>query len=250
MPKALITFLLDRSGSMASIKDDTIGGFNAYVDTLKAAGAGDIDFTFLQFDSNSIDKICVAVPVSQAPRLDERNYVPGASTPLIDAAYRTIKAVEKSLDGRPADTKIIVCIQTDGQENCSTEHTWFDLNLLIKKKTAAGWQFNFMGTGIDAYAQGEQMGIDAMNTLSTGRDSRSVRASFAANAANAADYARGARADMSYTRAQRAESGDTYADKVKGLNQSPANSPPPPTPPKASTRKATGKRSVVDDFKL
>jgi hypothetical protein len=81
MPKTLVTLLLDRSGSMAMIKDDTIGGFNAYVDTLKAAGAN-IDFTFLQFDSTSIDKICVAVPVSQAPRLDKSNYVLGASTPL------------------------------------------------------------------------------------------------------------------------------------------------------------------------
>jgi hypothetical protein len=246
MPKTLITLLLDRSGSMASIKDDTIGGFNAYVDTLKAANAGDIDFTFLQFDSNSIDKICVAVPVSHAPRLDERNYVPGASTPLIDAAYKTIKAVEKSLDGRPADSKIIVCIQTDGQENCSTEHTWHDLNLLIKEKTAAGWQFNFMGTGIDAYAQGAQMGISADNTISTGRDSRSVRASFAANATNAAEYARGTRADMSYTRAQRSESGDAYADKVKGLNQDPAK----PATPTAPNLKATARRSVVDDFTL
>ncbi len=246
MPKTLITLLLDRSGSMASIKDDTIGGFNAYVDTLKAADAGDIDFTFLQFDSNSIDKICIAVPLSHAPRLDERNYVPGASTPLIDAAYKTIKAVEKALDGRPADSKIIVCIQTDGQENCSTEHTWHDLNLLIKEKTAAGWQFNFMGTGIDAYAQGAQMGIAADNTISTGRDSQSVRASFAANAKNAAEYARGARADMSYTRAQRSQSGDAYADKVKGLNQDPAK----PAAPTAPNLKATERRSVVDDFTL
>jgi hypothetical protein len=251
MPKTLITLLLDRSGSMASIKDDTIGGFNAYVDTLKAADAGDIDFTFLQFDSNSIDKICVAVPVAQVPQLDASNYVPGASTPLIDAAYKTIKAVEKSLDGHPADAKIIVCIQTDGQENCSTDHTWHDLTLLIKEKTAAGWQFNFMGTGIDAYAQGAQMGIAASNTVSTGRDARSVRASFAASADNAAAYARGKRADMSYTSAQRAASGDAYADKIKGLNQDPAK---PATPAKpaapAPTPKAVDKRSVVDDFTL
>jgi len=243
MPKTLITLLLDRSGSMASIKDDTIGGFNAYVDTLKAAG-GDIDFTFLQFDSNSIDKICVAVPVSQAPRLDASNYVPGASTPLIDAAYKTVKAVEESLDVHPTDTKIIVCIQTDGQENCSTEHSWHDLNLLIKEKTAAGWQFNFMGTGIDAYAQGARMGIAAANTISTGRDRRSVRASFIANAANAVAYARDMRVDMSYTAAQRAESGDAHADKVEGLNQAPAT----PAAPMAPRRKAA--RPIVDDFTL
>ena len=220
MPKTLITLLLDRSGSMASIKDDTIGGFNAYVDTLKAADANDIDFTFLQFDSNSIDKICVAVPVSQAPRLDESNYVPGASTPLIDAAYKTIKAVEKSLDGRPADSKIIVCIQTDGQENCSTEHTWHDLNLLIKEKTAAGWQFNFMGAGIDAYQAASAMGIGAAATMSYDKgDIVASRAAFAASAQNMRAWVRGDAVKMEFTDEQKSQAGDAFHKPVESAQQ-------------------------------
>ncbi len=59
----LVTFLLDRTGSMESIKDDTIGGFNAYLSALKADGAG-IEFSLLQFDSMSIDKVCVNIPVA------------------------------------------------------------------------------------------------------------------------------------------------------------------------------------------
>ena len=58
--RTLVTFLLDRTGSMEAIRDDTIGGFNAYLDGLKGNGATDIDFTLIQFDSVSIDKICVA----------------------------------------------------------------------------------------------------------------------------------------------------------------------------------------------
>ncbi len=54
---------------------------------------------------------------------------------------------------------MVICIQTDGLENASTEHTWAELNLLIKEKAKLGWQFNFMGAGIDAYEQGRQMGI-------------------------------------------------------------------------------------------
>ena len=71
--------------------------------------------------SRRIEKVCVAVPVSQVAELTMESYQPGASTPLIDAAYKTIKAVEKSLNG--SNPKVVVCIQTDGHENASTEHT-------------------------------------------------------------------------------------------------------------------------------
>src|SRR5262245_21759182 len=124
-------------------------------------------FTLIKFDSRRIEKVCVAVPVSEVAELTMQSYQPGASTPLIDAAYKTIKAVEKSL--KASNPRVVVCIQTDGHENASTEHTWDELNALIKEKTAAGWQFNFLGTGIDAYDTGARMGVAAMSTMSSGR---------------------------------------------------------------------------------
>src|SRR5215468_82268 len=174
--RTMVTFLLDETGSMESIKDDTIGGFNSYLDSLKAEAAP-IDFTLIKFDSRRIEKVCVAVPVSQVAELTMESYQPGASTPLIDAAYKTIKAVEKSLNGR--SPKVVICIQTDGHENASTEHTWDELNALIKEKSAAGWQFNFLGTGIDAYDTGSRMGVAAMATMASGRTPQQVRASYA-----------------------------------------------------------------------
>src|SRR5262249_54598564 len=96
----------------------------------------------------------------------------------MDAADKTIKGVEKPLNG--SNPKVVVCIQTDGHENASTEHTWDELNTLIKEKTAAGWQFNFLGTGIDAYDTGARMGVAAMSTMSSGRSPQHVRASYAA----------------------------------------------------------------------
>jgi len=97
--RTLVTFLLDETGSMESIKDDTIGGFNSYLSALKGSGEL-IDFTLIKFDSRRIEKVCVAIPVSDVAELDTKSYQPGASTPLIDAAYKTIKAVEKSLNGK------------------------------------------------------------------------------------------------------------------------------------------------------
>jgi hypothetical protein len=230
-PRTLVTFLLDRTGSMEAIRDDTIGGFNAYLDGLKGEGDANIDFTLVQFDSVSIDKICVAVPVADVPKLTRETYQPRASTPLIDAAVKTINAVEASLLSQPAP-KVVICIQTDGQENSSTEHTWDELNLLVKEKSAKGWQFNFMGVGIDAYDQGARMGIAPDATMAFDhRDPAAVRAAFAGSAQSARRYATGAAPTAAYAPAEKAAAGDRFGDVLRKV-------------------KRGLKKAIVDDIKL
>jgi hypothetical protein len=244
--ETLVTFLLDRTGSMQSIKDDTIGAFNAYLEGLQKDPAG-ISFTLVQFDSMSLDKVCVGVPVRDAPPLSDGNYQRRASTPLIDAAYKTIKAVEKSAPD--AKTKIVICIQTDGQENCSTEHTWAELHALIKEKAAANWQFNFMGAGIDAYEQGQRMGISAAATMSyDSSDRRATRAAFAASASNTQSFRHGLSETTQYSAAQRSASGDRFAHRVSDLqsDQSPASV----APTGAAKKPPAAKKPLVDDFTL
>lgn len=204
----LVTFLLDRTGSMQSIKDDTIGAFNAYLETLKAGGEP-ILFSFLQFDSMSVDRIAVKQPVAEVAELTAENYIPRASTPLIDAAYETIEAVAASDES--ATSRVIICIQTDGQENASVRHTWAELNALIKEKAALGWQFNFMGAGIDAYAQGAKMGISALSTMSyKSNDRAATRAAFTASAQNTTMFASGRAASTAYSMAQRTQAKDSH----------------------------------------
>jgi hypothetical protein len=239
--RTLVTFLLDRTGSMEAIRDDTIGGFNTYLDALKGDGSANIEFTLVQFDSMSIDKICVATPIAQVAKLNRDSYQPRASTPLIDAAYKTIEAVEASLATHPAE-RIVICIQTDGHENASTEHTWNELNALVKEKATKGWQFNFMGVGIDAYDQGARMGIAAAATVAYDhRDPAATRAVFAASAENARDYAAGARPSSAYCEAQKRSAGDRFADLFKGK---PKESKP------ASPKKRELKKAIVDDITL
>ncbi len=217
--RTLVTFLLDRTGSMEAIRDDTIGGFNAYLDGLKGEGDVNIDFTLIQFDSVSIDKICVAVPVAEAAKLTRETYQPRASTPLIDAACKTINAVEASLIGAPA-AKVVVCIQTDGQENSSTEHNWDELNALVKEKSAKGWQFNFMGVGIDAYDQGARMGISADATMAyDDRDPVAVRAAFGACAESTRRYVVGAAPTTAYAPAEKAAAGDRFGNVVRKVKR-------------------------------
>ena len=239
--RTLVTFLLDETGSMESIKDDTIGGFNSYLSTLKSS-ATPIDFTLIKFDSRRIEKVCVAVPVGEVKELDATTYNPGASTPLIDAAYKTIKAVEKSLNGQTPKV-VPVCIRSRSSREPSTEHA-DDLNALIKEKTAAGWQFNFLGTGIDAYDTGARMGVAAASTMSSGRSARHVRASYAAMADSALRYASGAAPSAAFSLDERVAAGDEHYGKATGLG-----STPPSQPPQAGALPKL-RHKAVDDFSL
>jgi uncharacterized protein YegL len=212
--RTLVTLLLDRSGSMQSLKSDTIGAINAYREELRRS-AEDIRYSQVHFDTPAsgrmgLERVCVAEPIASVPDMTEADYHPRGSTPLIDAACATIRAVADSLSDpdRAARTKVVIAIQTDGMENASVENSWTDLKALIAEKEKAGWQFVFMGAGIDAYAQGERMGIARDNTLSYGTDRRATKAAFAATARNTASFAAGSRASMHYSDEQKQAAGD------------------------------------------
>lgn len=210
--KTLVTLLLDRSGSMQSVRDDTVGAINAWLGELRRTEA-EMRFSLVLFDAAEggmdLQKLHVAAPIRDVPDLQPDQFRPRGTTPLIDAACTTIRAVRESLEGRD-DVKVIFAIQTDGHENASRENRWEDLRALIRDCEGAGWQFNFMGCGIDAYGQGARMGIRAENTVSYGKDREGTRAAFLATAQNVSEYAAGTRAEMSYSPAQKLRSGDRY----------------------------------------
>jgi hypothetical protein len=256
---SIVTFLLDRSGSMDSCKPATIEAFNAYLGGLQEETEAEISFTFLQFDTQSLDKVYVAVPVADAQRLTTASYLPRGGTPLIDAAVKTIHAVDVSLVARSDKPKIVVCFQTDGHENASTEHTWEELRALVTQKTAEGWQFNFMGAGIDGYAQAAKMGVGAMNTMSYDHTNlAATNHAFAASASNARSFATGRSLNTNYSAKQRASSGDRFghAHGVGGVSASPVASqiataraqPLDLTSPVAPV--APKRRQTVPDIKL
>jgi uncharacterized protein YegL len=248
----LVTFLLDRSGSMGQIWDETIGGFNVYLEKLQQDGEA-IKFTLLQFDTGGIDKCCVAEPVANVKPLDRASYEPRGGTPLIDAAFKTIAAVEDSLSKYDTPPKEIICIQTDGEENSSREHSWEELKRLVTEKIEKGWQFNFMGIGIDAYDQGARMGIASTNTMSTGTTQAEVRASFQAAAASSMRFAKGLAAHTAYLMSERQAAGDRFSDKYDVTDGVPAEqtrSPDLSKPAVPTKRGGRTKRQVISDFSL
>lgn len=214
--KTLVTFLLDRSQSMSAIRESTIAAFNEHLKGLQEEkGDGFIcEFTFLQFDSISLDKLCVAAPVKTVSPLTWDTFVPRGSTPLIDACYKTIRAVEESLTKRDDKPKIIICFQTDGEENVSKEYTWAQLRELISEKTALGWQFNFMGAGVDAYAPAAKMGINAASAMSYDhQDVKRTKAAFSGHAQTSRLFGTGQVHNTSYSGSLRAAAGDRFATK-------------------------------------
>ncbi len=214
----LITFLLDRSSSMGACLDATIEGFNGYIEELKKATTP-ISFTFLQFDHNTgceINKVHFEKPIQDVPPIDRKTYQPRGSTPLIEAATKTIAALATAVAQKATKPKVVVCIQTDGEENMSdAEYTWQRLKDLIAEYTGKGWQFNFMGAGIDAYDQASKMGISANATMSYDHTKvGTTRAAFADTASNSVNFAAGLAASTDYTMAQRASSGDAHAHRI------------------------------------
>ena len=243
-----VSFLLDETGSMQSIKDDTIGGFNSYVETLQKDGA-DIVFSLVSFNSNQTKKRYVAEPIDKVEPLTDDTYQPSAMTPLIDASVKIIKATDEAVQQRADDPNVVIVMQTDGQENVSVEYTNADLAALIKEKDAAGWQFVFLGAGLDAFAAARAAGIDidAQQVVAYARD-KSPEV-FAATAANVQAFAASGDAKaLHYTRKQRARVGDQYTDKY--LDPTTAPSKTPPKKKKTLFKKKDKPSSTVDDIDL
>ena len=216
--KTLVTLLLDRSGSMQSIRDDTVGAINAWLSELRKA-ENEMRFSLVMFDGYrygmDLQKIHVAVPIRDVPDLAESQYEPRGNTPLIDAACTTIRAVRESLANRDDEVKVVFAIQTDGFENASRENTWKDLRALVNECEAHDWQFNFMGCGIDAYGQGERMGIKLERTLSYGRNPVHSRASFHEAAKNVREYSDGMVRSSEFSVKQKLRSGDDYDPRIR-----------------------------------
>ena len=131
--KTLVTLLLDRSGSMQSVRDDTVGAINAWLEELRQTET-EMRFSLILFDHNhgrmQLQKLQVATPIGEVPDIRIEQFRPRGGTPLIDAACSTIRAVRESLEGRD-DVKVIFAIQTDGRENNSVENSWEGLRALI-----------------------------------------------------------------------------------------------------------------------
>ena len=154
--------LLDRSGSMASIADDVIGGFNRLLADQQADG-DDAHLTLVQFDTVDAHEVVVAdEPIGLVRPLTAATFVPRGGTPLLDATARIVAlaqehAARRALAGTAPERVVVVTI-TDGFENSSTEVTRRQVLDLVKTKERDGWTFAYLSADLGAYAEAGGMG--------------------------------------------------------------------------------------------
>jgi hypothetical protein len=208
-----VSVLLDETGSMSSIKDDTIGGLNAYIEKLQKTD-GEMLFSLVSFNSSKTRKRYAAEPIERVRPLTDDDYEPNAMTPLIDASVKIIKATAEAVEKRGDDPAVVIVLQTDGLENVSVEYKAADLALLVKEKEQAGWQFIFLGAGLDAFAAAREAGLHIDPVRVVSYDRARSREVFAASAANVVNYvASGDAANLSFSKEQRARVGDRYTGR-------------------------------------
>lgn len=145
--------ILDKSGSMESIRKEAIDGYNETLGSIKATQLKFIDtqehyVSLAAFCDCGIDMIYDMTPIKDADKLTKERYDPCCCTPLFDAIGKTVKALKKKI-ADVEDAAVLVTIITDGYENSSKEWDGKAVSKLIEECKEEGWMFSFVGAGED-----------------------------------------------------------------------------------------------------
>ena len=159
MREVNIVFLLDETGSMGSILNDTIGGFNSFIRQQKEIKEDvKIKFTLILFNTGKIEKRYVDADISAVEELNTQNYIPTDGTPLWDAIGKTINEIANKKD-------VMFVVYTDGEENSSNEYTAEAVKKMIEEQQKSGWQFLYLGVGLDKFDDAMNIGINKHFTV-------------------------------------------------------------------------------------
>ena len=156
-----IVFILDRSGSMAGLEEDTIGGFNALIEKQKLE-EGEAYVSTVLFDNYS-EVIHDRVQLDRVPRMTRKEYYVRGCTALLDAvggAIKHISTVHRYAREEDRPEKTLFVITTDGMENASRRYHYPEVRQMIERqKKEQGWEFLFLGANIDAAREAARFGI-------------------------------------------------------------------------------------------
>ena len=173
-----IVCVLDRSGSMNSIIDDAIGGFNTFLQDQKELDEGMARMTIAMFDDD-YELICESKDIQDVEDFTRNTYVPRGSTALNDAIGKTITTVGEIFNKRDKKDKpdnVVFVILTDGRENASREYQIDRVKELIgQNEKDNNWKFIFLSSDVDAFTQGSSFGIShTSHMVKTGKGTRSA----------------------------------------------------------------------------
>jgi uncharacterized protein YegL len=177
-----IAFILDRSGSMQSIAETAVVGFNELLTKQQEEHEQTpVRMSLVLFNSEyKVPFTSIAAP--ELPRLDMKTYAPDGSTALLDAIGRTIdetgaRLAAMSEADRPG--KVIIAILTDGEENSSRTFTWAQISDMIRhQQDVYKWEFLFLGANQDAIATAARMNISRNSSANFFQTDKGIRKSM------------------------------------------------------------------------
>ncbi len=144
-----LVFVMDRSGSMSGSEDDTIGGFNSFIERERENNPNTRVTTILFDDQYEV--LYTRKDISDVEKLTREVYWVKGCTALLDAIGKTINTLDKEIDN-----KVMFVIMTDGMENSSKEYSKQQISNLINNHD---WEFIYIGADIDSYSEASQIGI-------------------------------------------------------------------------------------------
>lgn len=174
-----LVFILDRSGSMSGLEDDTIGGFNSFIEKQKGVDGECLVSTVLFNQTSKV--IYDRVSLQDIRKMTRDDYLPSGCTALIDAmgdAIHHIRNVHKYIREEDVPEKTIFVIITDGMENASKRYSSDDVKKMVSKQKEEGWEFLFLAANIDAVETAKHYGIEEDRAVRFHSDSRGTRKNY------------------------------------------------------------------------
>lgn len=175
-----LVFILDKSGSMSGLENDTIGGFNSMLEQQKKVG-GQCIITTVLFD-NRYELLHDRMDLRAIRPITRREYSVGGSTALLDAMGKTIHKIATAQKNTAEDyraEKVMFVIITDGEENASRYYSSAQVKDMIRhQKERYGWEFIFLGANIDAVETAGRFGINADRAVDYVADSKGTQLNY------------------------------------------------------------------------
>jgi Mg-chelatase subunit ChlD len=163
-----LVFLIDRSGSMYGSEEDTIGGFNSFIEKEKSKGLS-TKVTTILFD-DEYEVLYKRKSIEDVKNLTRDEYYVRGTTALLDAIGKTITTLNTEIDN-----KVLFVIMTDGMENASVEFSKSQIKNMIENHT---WEFIFIGANIDSYSEAGRIGIKKSRTANYCKSRRGIEDAY------------------------------------------------------------------------
>lgn len=196
-----IAVILDRSGSMSSLKESVISGFNELVVSQKNL-PGQCQMSFYQFD-DKYETSFEGLDLKDVPPLTNESFVPRGWTAMLDAMGRTINSLGAKFaamkeEDRPS--KIIVATITDGHENASKEFTYAKVHEMVTHQTEKyNWQFLYLGANQDAILTAKRLGVSPQSAMTFNANAAATVNSFTSTSNSIGAYRKGSTLNSAYT---------------------------------------------------